>query len=476
MPTPFLVAGALLFMTGPQSPDVVVVSSDGYDHPTTTTTSPTTTTTTSTTVPATTSTIPGTNPVTVPTSVVPTTIERKVTICHLPPGNPPNFQIIEIGISALTAHLAHGDIYPVPVSGVCFTPPTTVTPTTVTPTTSPPVGTPFAIEVTPLCPDGTVPLIEITFGNRPDLDGQVGTLTFSTGGSVSLTFDANGTVEIPYPASAGTGPVTMTYTLGAESVTRSTSFPEACTPSTTSTTTSTTIPGTTTTSSTTSSTVPSSTTTVPGTPTPTTLPPDFVDTFDIGAGASVCTNDVPFIELTFGNEPQFNGLVGTITFTTLDGDFIETVPVTYQANTTIRLVFPGASFDPVTGEATDWPGWRLNEDGFWVTDPTDEEFRDGIVVIAELPIPVGGLGQSLPRQVPGSTLTASTTVTYPPETAACNSPTGPFPPGGPGTPRTALPQGDLPATGAQGLGLALLVVGIAIGLGNASIQIGRKRT
>jgi len=36
--------------------------------------------------------------------------EGKVEICHLPPGNPENVQNIEIGISALEAHLAHGDL------------------------------------------------------------------------------------------------------------------------------------------------------------------------------------------------------------------------------------------------------------------------------------------------------------------------------------------------------------------------------
>ena len=392
MPLPFLAVGGLLFLTGPSPPDVVVLSSVN-NYPTTTVhVEPTTTTAETTTTVATT--IPVTNPVTVPTSVVPTsvvptTIERKVTICHLPPGNPPNFQIIEIGISALPAHLAHGDIFPVPDSGIC------VEPTQQT----------------------TIPATTTTIDRCPPED-------------------------------------------------------EPCTPGqqTTIPGTTTTLPGTTT-SSTITSTLPG-TTTLPGS---TTLPPPIVDSFDIGAAASVCTNDVPFIELTFGNEPQFNGLVGTITFTTLDGDFIETVPVTYQANTTIRLVFPGASFDPVTGEATDWPGWRLNEFGFWVTDPTDAEFRDGIVVTASLPIPVGGLGQSLPRQVPGSTVTASTTVTYPPETAACASPTGPFPAG---TPQSALPTipGSLPNTGVQTTGILFLITGIVVGLGNAAIQISRKRT
>ena len=33
----------------------------------------------------------------------------KVTICHIPPGNPANAHSITISINALAAHLAHGD-------------------------------------------------------------------------------------------------------------------------------------------------------------------------------------------------------------------------------------------------------------------------------------------------------------------------------------------------------------------------------
>ena len=35
--------------------------------------------------------------------------ERKVTVCHLPPGNKDNAHTLRIGASALGAHLAHGD-------------------------------------------------------------------------------------------------------------------------------------------------------------------------------------------------------------------------------------------------------------------------------------------------------------------------------------------------------------------------------
>jgi len=35
--------------------------------------------------------------------------EKKVTVCHLPPGNPANPQTISVGEAAVRAHLAHGD-------------------------------------------------------------------------------------------------------------------------------------------------------------------------------------------------------------------------------------------------------------------------------------------------------------------------------------------------------------------------------
>jgi hypothetical protein len=123
----------------------------------------------------------------------------------------------------------------------------------------------------------------------------------------------------------------------------------------------------------------------------------------------VCSRDVPFVNLTFGNQPEFNGLTGTITFTTLDGDFVEVHEVVYQANETISLLYPGASVD-AAGNATDWPGWRLNEDGFWVLDPSDAIWREGLTIVAEI------------------NPTATTSIEYPPSTAACASPSGPFPP------------------------------------------------
>jgi hypothetical protein len=35
--------------------------------------------------------------------------DHKITICHIPPGNPENAHTIEIGESAWPAHITHGD-------------------------------------------------------------------------------------------------------------------------------------------------------------------------------------------------------------------------------------------------------------------------------------------------------------------------------------------------------------------------------
>ena len=212
----------------------------------------------------------------------------------------------------------------------------------------------------------------------------------------------------------------------------------------------------------------------------TTLP----DTLKIGSAASVCSRDVPLVQITFGDQPEFNGIVGTIEFISVDGSLHETHQVTYQAGETITLLYPGAKIDPVTGEATDWPGWLLNSDGFWVLDPSDAAYRDGIRVIATLPIlgeagapaAVAGPGNArpLPRQVDqGGTVVAETTISYPPETSACNSPSGPFTPGAP-VPSSPHPGGSLPVSGSDATGLVWGAVLIIVG-GGGLVLVTRRR-
>jgi len=115
-------------------------------------------------------------------------------------------------------------------------------------------------------------------------------------------------------------------------------------------------------------------------------------------------------------------MTGTISFYDVNGTLIEVQPFTFQSGETLTLLYPGATVD-AAGNATDWPGWMLNADGFWVTDPSDALWREGLTLVAEI------------------NPTATATVSYPPETAACSSPEGPF-----GPPPNAAPPGTLVRT------------------------------
>jgi hypothetical protein len=146
---------------------------------------------------------------------------------------------------------------------------TTVPPTTTT--TTPPSVSLFGVGTFAFCDEETnQPFISITFGNRPDLDGQTGTLIFSDFTFRSLTFDAGATVTIPYPASRAT-PLLLVYVLNGEVATAVVTLPANCPVPTTTTTTvpPTTVenpPDTTTTTVATTTTI-ASTTTVPTTTT-----------------------------------------------------------------------------------------------------------------------------------------------------------------------------------------------------------------
>ena len=97
-------------------------------------------------------------------------------------------------------------------------------------------------------------------------------------------------------------------------------------------------------------------------PTTTTQPPTTPTEpagLDISAIGPVCLRDAPYIEVTFGNQPQFNGRPATVTFIDLDGNVVGTDTATYQAGTTVRFVYPGASVDGA-GNPTDWPGWMFD--------------------------------------------------------------------------------------------------------------------
>jgi hypothetical protein len=330
-----------------------------------------------------------------------------------------------------------------------------------TSTTRPPTPGLFSVPVAAICADFG-PAISITFGNRPDLNGQTGTLLFDGGSPTPLVFQSNSTVVIPWPAGLGNINV-VTYTVGTETATAGPLLiDEGCvavstttttsTPSTTTTTTvptsttgpTTTIPGSTTTST------GVTTTTSPGTTT-TTLP----ETFAFGAAATVCSNEVPVIVINFQNRfPQLAGVTGTLTFADINGNVVGSQPLVYQPNTTVTVLYPGTSVNP-DGSIADVPGWILQPNGLWVRDPSDEFLREGINLTYTV------------------NPTATAFVTYPPESAACANPENPpgaptTVPGAPRPPGSPLPPtGSDPWTPAVALGL--------VGLGSLMVLITRRR-
>jgi hypothetical protein len=153
----------------------------------------------------------------------------------------------------------------------------------------------------------------------------------------------------------------------------------------------------------------------------------------VRAAGTTCDREVPKIIITFGNLAEFNGHVGTLTLTDLNGNVLSVQPLTYQTGTTVELLYPGTRVN-ADGTIADVPGWNLNSDGFWVEDPTDAFLRDGIVLTYEV------------------NPTATAIVSYPPASSGCNTPPGPTPPPRvpgqptPPTPTTRPPGQGLPPT------------------------------
>jgi LPXTG-motif cell wall-anchored protein len=163
----------------------------------------------------------------------------------------------------------------------------------------------------------------------------------------------------------------------------------------------------------------------------------------------VCQADIPYIQYAIEVSGTPN-TTATITF--IDNKGVEVARHENQPFTG-KLIYPGASVNPA-----DWPGWKL-ENGKWVIDPTDANFRDGLTVRVEV------------------NPTATASVTYPPATELCNGPTftdsqapttttpAQQTPTTTAPPAQQAPVTQLPSTGSNstgliaGLGLLLLLAG-----------------
>jgi LPXTG-motif cell wall-anchored protein len=191
------------------------------------------------------------------------------------------------------------------------------------------------------------------------------------------------------------------------------------------------------------------TTTEPEDTTTTTQPPaPQPQGLDIQAFAPACFNDAPYIEIVFGDQPQYNGRTATVTFVANDGNVVGTETATYQAGTTVRFVYPGAEVD-AAGNPVDWPGWAFNGTQ-WVHDESDAYLREGLTVVVEV------------------NPTATGVVTYPDATAGCADPAVV-----PTTP-AAVPSGTLPQTGSS-TGLLAAIAGGLVLAGGATL-FGVRRT
>jgi LPXTG-motif cell wall-anchored protein len=174
--------------------------------------------------------------------------------------------------------------------------------------------------------------------------------------------------------------------------------------------------------------------------------------------------EVPTIRIVFQNQfPSLAGVTGTLTMRDINGNVVSTQPLVYQPGATVDILYPGTRVN-ADGSIADVPGWNL-VGGFWVRDPSDAFLREGINLTYTV------------------NPTATAFVTYPPESANCANPDGPFPPGTPSTPAPGTPGNStipgtpttftsLPSTGIS-LNTALLAAALAAG-GSVLLLISRR--
>jgi LPXTG-motif cell wall-anchored protein len=132
------------------------------------------------------------------------------------------------------------------------------------------------------------------------------------------------------------------------------------------------------------------------------------ESLDVSGFSPECIRDAPFIR--YAIVPQ--GFTPTSTQATLtirdrNGNLVQTQTVNSFTGT---ILWPGAAVD-ANGNATDWPGWRLADDGVsFIPDPSDAFLREGLSIEVTV------------------NPTATATVSYPPATSACANPPDGTPP------------------------------------------------
>ena len=143
---------------------------------------------------------------------------------------------------------------------------------------------------------------------------------------------------------------------------------------------------------------------------------------DVSGFSPECIGTAPFIRYTI--VPK--GFTPTSTQATLaikdrNGNLVETQTVNSFSGS---ILWPGATIDSA-GNATDWPGWKLADDGVsWIPDPSDAFLREGLIIEVTV----------------NPSVTATATVSYPPNTSPCANPPDATPPTttDPNTPTTTV--------------------------------------
>ncbi|MGB0113432.1 MAG: hypothetical protein WBP59_09455 [Ilumatobacteraceae bacterium] len=122
---------------------------------------------------------------------------------------------------------------------------------------------------------------------------------------------------------------------------------------------------------------------------------------DVSAFSPECIRDAPYVSYTIvpvGFVPDDGR--ATLVIKDRNGNVVETREVSSLSGS---FVYPGASVD-AAGNATDWPGWQLADNGNWIPDASDAFLREGLIIDVTV------------------NPTATATVSYPPATSACAGP------------------------------------------------------
>jgi hypothetical protein len=183
---------------------------------------------------------------------------------------------------------------------------------------------------------------------------------------------------------------------------------------------------------------------------------------DVSGFSPECISTAPFIRYTIvpkGFTPASNQ--ATLAIKDRNGNLVETQTVNSFSGS---ILWPGATIDSA-GNATDWPGWKLADDGVsWIPDPSDSFLREGLIIeVTVSPAP-----------------TATATVSYPAATSPCANPPDGSPPTTtvcvPGQNNDSNPSDDctIPRTGG-GPGNALILGTAALLAGLLFLTAARRR-